>query len=66
MILGSNNFAKILIVNIAMLRKTYDDHGILMNINKSKKPMVVKHCKEFFLKNDQAIFFLFFFFFWQL
>jgi hypothetical protein len=60
MILGSNNFAKILIVNIAMLRKTYYDHGTLMNINKSKKPIVVKHCKEFIFKNDQATFFFFF------
>jgi hypothetical protein len=41
---------KILIVNIAMLKKTYYyDHGTSMNINKSKRPMGVKHCREFFL-----------------
>jgi hypothetical protein len=33
-------------VNIAMLRKTYHDHGTLMNITENKQPMVVKPYKE--------------------
>jgi hypothetical protein len=42
-----------LIVNIAMLKETYCDLGTLMNINKSKQPMVVKPCKELFTKDGQ-------------
>jgi hypothetical protein len=32
--------------NIAMLRKTYCDHGTLMNIIENKQPMVVRPSKE--------------------
>ncbi len=46
---------KTLIVNNAMLRKTYHDHGTLMNINKkNKQPMVVKHYKVLLTKDDQT------------
>ncbi len=45
---------KILIVNIVMLMETYYDHETLMSTNKSKQPMVVKHCKELLTKDDQT------------
>ncbi len=45
---------KTLIVNNAMLRKTYRDRGTLMNIWKKKKPMVVKHYKVLLTKDDQT------------
>jgi hypothetical protein len=38
-----------------MLRKTYRDHGTLMNIKKkNKQPMVVKHYKVLLTKDDQT------------
>jgi hypothetical protein len=45
---------KILIVNIAMFKETYCDLGTLMNINKSKQPMVIKPCKELLTKDGQT------------
>ncbi len=37
-----------------MLMETYYDHKTLMSTNKSKQPMVVKHCKELLTKDDQT------------
>jgi hypothetical protein len=37
-----------------MLMETYYDHGTLMSRNKSKQPIVVKHCKELLTKDDQT------------
>jgi hypothetical protein len=48
-----NFLQKILIVYVAMLKETYCDLRTLMNINKSKQPMVVKPCKELFTKDGQ-------------
>ncbi len=37
-----------------MSRKTYCDHGTLMNIKKNKRQMVVKHRKVLLTKDDQT------------
>jgi hypothetical protein len=49
-----NFLQKILIVYVAMLKETYCDLRTLMNINKSKQPMVIKPCKELLTKDGQT------------